>query len=65
MERLGIPLNGLSDSVLARLDELGPGFEGWGRDADWAWFVDVAGVRYVGTTRGRAISAALRAKGAR
>ena len=63
MERMAIPLNGLPDSVLARLDQLGPGFEGWGRDADWNWFIDVGGVRYLGTTRSRAISAALDARG--
>lgn len=63
MDRMAIPLNGLPDSVLARLDQLGHAFEGWGRDADWNWFVDVAGVRYLGKTRHLAISAALAALG--
>lgn len=58
MERMAIPLNGLPDSLLAELDRLGPGYEGWGRDEDWTWFVDVGGRRFTGRTFRRAIAAA-------
>jgi hypothetical protein len=70
MELLGIPLNGLQDSALAELDQLGPGWT-WGRDGDWDWFVEGPGdgtpgsaQRFTGKTRARAIAAALRARDA-
>jgi len=60
MEVMQIPLTGLPDSVLARLDRLGRGYEGWGREPDFGpFFVDVGGVRFRGTSLHRAISAAL------
>lgn len=65
MEQLGIPLNGLPDSLLAELDRLGPTFEGWGRRDDELqapFFVDVGGSRFIGRTLRSAIARARRAR---
>jgi hypothetical protein len=66
MERMSIPITGLSDRVLERLEKLGPSYEGWGREHHYeAFFVDVGGQRFRGPSLHKAISAALAAGGAR
>lgn len=58
MCRMGIPLTGLADHVLAALDSLGPTFSGWGiREYPVAtpFFVDVGEHRYRGATLEQAI----------
>jgi len=57
---LGVPLD---DHQLRRLDRLGPLFEGWGREAEGPFFVDVDSRRYRGALLHEAIGAALRATG--
>lgn len=59
MERMQIPLSGLSEHVLAQLERLGRGYEGWGREGDYdEFFVDVGGKRYRGPSLQKAIAAA-------
>lgn len=66
METMMIPLSGLNDRTMARLAELGPTFEGWGRRDDEPrkpFFVDVGPLRFKGPTLDDAIAAALAGRG--
>jgi hypothetical protein len=64
MEQMQIPLNGLPDSTLDRLEKLGPGYLGWGREeVHGPFFVDVDELRYRGRSLLRAIAAAERREG--
>jgi hypothetical protein len=61
MVHLEIPLSGLSDSVLAQLDRLGPGWT-WGRDDAGNFFVEDGTRRCIGRDLVGAIGVAIQAQ---
>jgi hypothetical protein len=61
MAYLDVPLSGLSDSTLAALDKLGPGWT-WGRDEAGNFFVEDGARRCIGRSLVGAIGVALQAQ---